>query len=54
MADHIKPMLQLPNPNHHSLQEGLLLYQTTMVHLVVLAVVKLPLLHKDKVVVKVV
>ena len=27
MADCIKLMLQLPNPNNHSLQEGLLFHQ---------------------------
>ena len=47
MADGIKPMLQLPNPNDRGLQEGLLFHQLTVDRLVVLAVVELLVLDKD-------
>ena len=46
-ADRIKPTLQLPNPNDHGLQEGLLLHQTTVNGLVVLAAVELLVLNLD-------
>ena len=47
MADCIKPMLQLSNPNDRSLQEGLLLHQTTVNGLVVLAAIELLVLNKN-------
>ena len=54
MADHIKLIPQLPNPNYCSLQEGFLLHQPMVDYLIVLAAVKLLLLYKDEVVVKVI
>ena len=42
MADHIKPMLQLPNPNNHGLQEGLLFRQSPVDRLIILAVLEPP------------
>ena len=47
MADCIKPTLQLPDPNDHSLQEGLLLHQSTVNPFIVLAAVELLVLDKD-------
>ena len=47
MADRIKSMFQLPNPNDCSLQKGLLLHQSTVDPLVVLAAVELLILDKD-------
>ena len=53
-ADRIKLTLQLPDPNDHGLQEGLLLHQSMVDPLIVLATVKLLVLDKDQVVVEVV
>ena len=47
MADRIKLMLQLPNPNNCGLQESLLFHQPMVNQLVVLAAVELPVLDKD-------
>ena len=46
-ADHIKLMLQLPDPNDRGLQESLLFHQSTVDQLVVLAAVELLVLDKD-------
>ena len=54
MADHIKLMLQLPNPNDCGLQKGLLLHQLTVDLLVVLTTVKLLILNKGQAVVEVI
>ena len=54
MADRIKLMLQFPNPNDCSLQEGLLFHQPTVDTLVVLTAVELLVLNKDQAVVEVV
>ena len=47
MADLIKLMLQLPNPNECGLQKGLLLHLSTVDPLIVLAAVELLVLNKD-------
>ena len=47
MADRIEPTLQLSDPDNRGLQEGLLLHQTTVNGLVVLAAVELLVLDKD-------
>ena len=53
-TDRIKPMLQFPDPNDCGLQEGLLLHQTMIDPLIVLAAVELLVLDKDQAVVEVV
>ena len=53
-ADHIKPTLQLPNPNDRGLQESLLFHQSTVDPLIVLAAVELLVLDLGQAVVEVI
>ena len=47
-------MLQLPNPDHCALEEGLLLHHTSLDCLVILAALELLVLNMNKMVVKVI
>ena len=53
-ADCIKPMLQLPDPDDCSLQEGLRFHHTTVDRFVILAAMELLLLDPVKMVVEVI